>query len=47
MLDKVRTIARIMAGLIAFGYLAWRDPPLAVAVVFLCQAVAWLTLKSG
>jgi hypothetical protein len=39
MLDSVRSIARMSAGVIALGYLAYKDITLAVAVLFLFDAL--------
>ena len=39
MLDGVRSIARIATGVIALGYLAYKDITLAVAILFLFDAL--------
>ena len=42
MLDNARVILRIVAGVMALGYLAWRDWALALAVLFLADLASWL-----
>lgn len=41
MLERVQSVARIVAGVIAVGYLAWTDIRLALAVVFAADLVSW------
>lgn len=41
MLGRVQNVARIVAGVVAVGYLAWTDIRLALAVVFAADFVSW------
>lgn len=42
MLDRLVTVARLIAGIAGVCYLAWRDWPLALAVIATADAIIYL-----
>lgn len=43
MLDNAVVVMRLLAGILALGYLAWRDWPLALAVLLVADLSSWLS----
>lgn len=40
-LEHVLVMSRILAGILGFAYLAWRDWPLALAVLLVADFASW------